>query len=367
MLRPLRSLAARASLSALTLLLGFSSPAYAQTFGAIGDSLTDEYWGTSTDITQTDLAARNWVQILAEYRGLDFGAFEGDPTVRGEPRNEGFEYNWARSAATAQAGVFPLLTAAMPQLADANAPAQAAGLVPAIASGDVDFVYVGIGTNDFGICEMLPTYGVPCTIDSAFATDVRDAILGTLDTLQSAGPVDVLLGLLPAGTSAGTDPTTLAYIQWVNAEIAAGAAARGIPAIDLWAWTTDPSRFNEDGNLVFAGYEIVPGTASTLAQTIPAGSAPAGAPCDSAGNCATLAYALNFAAHDGLHPSTIIQGLMANEFLQAMNDSYGTSYALLTEQEILSAAVPEPGSTALVLAAIAALAASRRKSRGAAA
>src|SRR3954449_7451952 len=55
--------------------------------GVLGDSYSDEYEFYPPDRT----TARNWVEILAATRGLDFGRF-GDES-RGEPRNRGFAYN----------------------------------------------------------------------------------------------------------------------------------------------------------------------------------------------------------------------------------------------------------------------------------
>src|ERR1019366_408654 len=64
--------------------------------GALGDSYTDEYEFYPPDRS----SARTWLETLVATRGLNFGAFS---TVgRGEPRNQGCEYNWARSDATTE-------------------------------------------------------------------------------------------------------------------------------------------------------------------------------------------------------------------------------------------------------------------------
>src|SRR4051812_24184357 len=62
--------------------------------GILGDSYSDEYQFYAPDRS----AARNWMEMLATTRGLNFGKFTNDG--RGEPRNQGYEYNWARSDAT---------------------------------------------------------------------------------------------------------------------------------------------------------------------------------------------------------------------------------------------------------------------------
>lgn len=97
-------------------------------FGVIGDSYSDEYAFYSPDRA----SARNWVEILDRARGLNFGDYS--ERSRGEPRNEGFAYNWARSDAE---------TATM--IRDG----QHKGLAAQVASGEVSYVIVFAGGNDF--------------------------------------------------------------------------------------------------------------------------------------------------------------------------------------------------------------------------
>src|SRR3954467_2966304 len=87
--------------------------------GVLGDSYSDEYQFYPPDRT----TARNWVEILSELRGLDFGPFS--TSSRGEPRNQGFAYNWARSDATSD---------------DMIAGGQLAGLSSQVAEGKVKIV-----------------------------------------------------------------------------------------------------------------------------------------------------------------------------------------------------------------------------------
>src|SRR5437588_11961566 len=61
--------------------------------GVLGDSYSDEYQFYPPDRP----TARNWVEILARARGLNFGKFS--TASRGEPRNQGFAFNWSRSDA----------------------------------------------------------------------------------------------------------------------------------------------------------------------------------------------------------------------------------------------------------------------------
>ena len=116
----------------LLLVLASGGPAFAGQgvggIGILGDSYSDEY----QFYPPHRASARNWVEILAASRGLDFGEFRAE--TRDEPRNQGFAYNWARSAATSD---------------DMIASGQHTGLAGQVASGRVRLAVVFIGGNDF--------------------------------------------------------------------------------------------------------------------------------------------------------------------------------------------------------------------------
>jgi hypothetical protein len=96
--------------------------------GVLGDSYSDEYQFYPPHRSR----ARNWVEILAATRKLNFGRFS--VKTRGEPRDQGFEYNWARSDATTD---------------DLIATGQHRGLAAQVARGEVGLVVTFIGGNDF--------------------------------------------------------------------------------------------------------------------------------------------------------------------------------------------------------------------------
>jgi len=51
--------------------------------------------------------------------------------------------------------------------------------------------------------------------------------------------------------------------------------------------------------------------------------------------CSTPQYNLTFLVHDATHPTTVVQGLMANEFLEAIRQAFGFDLLPLSDDEIL--------------------------------
>lgn len=107
---------------------GANDPIRADGIGVLGDSYSDEYRFYPPDRS----SGRNWVELLAEARGLDFGPYS--EASRGEPRNAGFAYNWARSDA---------------ETGDLIASGQHHGVASQVARGEVSVVVVFAGGNDF--------------------------------------------------------------------------------------------------------------------------------------------------------------------------------------------------------------------------
>src|SRR5829696_8124156 len=95
------------------------------TVGALGDSYTDEYRSYTPDRA----LARNWVEILSATRVANCGAFSN--AGRGERRNQGFAFNWARSDATS----------------DDVIARQLRGLAGQVAGGQVQYSWVFMGGN----------------------------------------------------------------------------------------------------------------------------------------------------------------------------------------------------------------------------
>lgn len=354
-----------------------SNVALAITIGALGDSITDEYLGTGATLANgmTDFAALNWVQILAQTRSsyIDFGALITDPSVYGEPRNEGYEYNWARAAATA---LTPGIIDTFAGITGTDVTSQAAGLATSIASGEVEMAYVGIGSNDYfvrdGFGGLFPGGAKPFSGDDydAWEADLVGTILGSVDTLLGANPdspPDIVLGLIPSGTAGANDSQELLdAIDHANSLLIAGAEDRGIAIVDLFAWTDDSNRYDVDGNLLIGDLVIDPLSNVTGDDLVPEGTEGAG-PCDSLGNCAGPTHAEKFGADGYGHPNTAPSGLIANEFLKVINEYYGTDIPLLTDNEIVSltgyqaAEVPLPSAFGFLIMGLTGLMLFRQK------
>src|ERR1039457_204472 len=99
--------------------------------GAMGDSLTDEYWDSGVATYAT-----NWPGLVVMYRGVNMGptAAQAGTNTWGSPRNAGYKYNWALSGANSTT----LLSEG-----------QHTGLAGQAASDEVLTAVLAIGSNDF--------------------------------------------------------------------------------------------------------------------------------------------------------------------------------------------------------------------------
>jgi len=99
--------------------------------GAMGDSLTDEYWDSGFSTYAT-----NWTPLIVMFRGVDMGptAAQAGTNSWGSPRNAGYKYNWALSGANSST----LLTEG-----------QHTGLAGQAASDGGSDAVLAIGSNDF--------------------------------------------------------------------------------------------------------------------------------------------------------------------------------------------------------------------------
>jgi phospholipase/lecithinase/hemolysin len=287
-------------------------------FGVLGDSNSDEYrandnrGGGYSDVTF------NWVEVLSTVRDLDFGTWG----TRGEPRRTGYAYNWARSGARAE------------ELVD-----QQSGLAQQVASGQVDFVFLHIGSNDF---HPRPGGDYGRIYDGSISNNqlqqkingVISDILDAVGEVEAAGAKVVVTGVPDAGlvaryhsdypSATGRQRVTDA-IDEINDAIEAEANGNSNVAFaDISAFYAQlVTRIDSQGYLVVGGERI------NMAVT---------------GNEPHFLQLDDSSAHLG----TVGSGLMANGlFLEPLNAAFQTDIELLSDQDILCIAGINTGSNCL--------------------
>ena len=294
------------------LLALFASPALALKLAVMGDSLSDEYGEASYG-----LYAVNWVEQLEIYAGIDLGPTASEAAqpggTWGEPRRTLHQFNWARSGASSNTLI---------------SEGQHTGVSSVVASDNVEYGVLFIGANDFypSDAAYLGIYTGTWTqlqIDQHVA-DVLANINTALDEMESAGLPMIILnvpdyGIAPAVAAVLTDAagrqSVTDVIDGLNASIDAVAQARGMVIVDIGA-----------GLVSIFGTHASPNT-SLLVGNVPIDLTAS----DTAGGGNPTAGFV----HDGVHPNTVLQGIIANSVLEALNIGFGAGLTLFTEAEIL--------------------------------
>jgi hypothetical protein len=278
--------------------------------GAIGDSYSDEYEFYAPDRS----TARNFVELLAEERDVNFGDFTVED--RGAPRHQGYAHNWAIDAARS-----------------AGAAEQTAGLAAQVAAGDVEVVFVFIGGNDFRdvFLNLDPASATPEGVQAAIGAAVQGALVNVFTAVGTLRAVDADVKLVVA-----TLPN-VAMLPEIRAAVQAGllpdalvdAVDAGIDAFNHEVRTLADAIGNValadvDGLMdwIFAGRKFkVAGVA--IDRDVPA-------------NDPTHLWLA-----DGIHAGTIGQALLANVFIDAVNEEFGAGIKRFRPPEILrEAGVP---------------------------
>src|ERR1022692_1417562 len=295
--------------------------------GAMGDSLTDEYWDSGVSTYAT-----NWPGLVVLYRGVNMGptAAQVGTNTWGSPRNTGYKYNWALSGATS---------------ATLLSEGQDTGLQGQAASDGVLTAVLAIGSNDFNpesSSAYLDIYSGIWT-SAQIQTYVNQTLANVetaLVTVRSAGISIVLANLLDPGStpavvtsifSNATDRDRVdAAIQSVNAGLKNLAQKYQVPLMD------------------WHGLEkAILGPNTNLHATLKVGNVNLNLRGSDAGPPSSAPT--NAFVSDGFHPNTALQGIFANVVLQALDSGYGAGLALFSEQEILSyALIPYGGSDTLL-------------------
>lgn len=281
---------------------------HAPTFGAVGDSLSDEYRFYPPDRSH----ARNWVETLAATRRVDFGAYTTGR--RAFPRGQGYAQDWARSSATTSDVVAT----------------QVAGLAGQVAAGRVEYASVNMGTNDFlFFLQASFTTARPASA-AEFAANLQ--AVATTATANLDRTVGTLLAANPAGK---VIVATIPDVRQVP--LVAGLAADPTVAAATTAVAVAEAAYNDHIRAVAAANPGRVAVADVAAQgtAFLAGGAktrPFG------GTTVRLRVAGNgyrdFVVGDQIHPGTIAQGLIANAEVAAAN-SLGAAIRPLAPREIV--------------------------------
>lgn len=358
------------------------------TIGVLGDSLSDEY---NARIHRFDfpLIGLNWVEQLAASRGIDFGPFNDDPELWGEPRKDGFAHNWSRYGLSVTEPTWAEITPFrfVPSLEELTTFGDAiAGLAADVASGAVDVVVVQQGNNDFLIHLWCggATPAKPCRPDGevdggllqgpefeAFVGVLVTELFHAVDTVRAARDVPVLILEIadvippfplfnpPLSLDVGADAYSRA-VQIANAAIEAEAARRGLPFVRFFdavrarlekpgfPFPAPPEAcldlFPPESNdcAVRIGDRRIPlATVAEKGMLVSSLDTDDHGPCWvlQDGLCAGEDYALTFFLEDEVHPNTPIQGLLANAVLEALNEHLELGIPLLSDAEILENAL----------------------------
>jgi hypothetical protein len=283
-------------------------------FGVIGDSSSDEFRADDNRGGAYAATTLNWVELLVRYRGLDAGPWG----TWGGSRRTGYEYNWARSGARA---------------ADLISQGQADGLAQQVAEGRIAWALLMVGTNDFGTSTYTDIYNGTLSGPalSAMIDGIVASITQAVDTVRAGGPVLLLVTNIP--TTTGINPAVLSMFPdparrqlvtdamvAVNMGIEAALAQRGLPMVDLDALGAGFfARVDASGNMNVGG--------ELISLFVP-GDEP----------------------HHGLlgdnhHAGTVMQGLIANYFLDHLAAAGGPSIPTFTDAELLANAGILPADT----------------------
>jgi hypothetical protein len=291
-------------------------PAAAQTLdrlGAIGDSLTDEY-----DDQNFGGYARNWLELLVEQRGVEVGptaAQAGQPGgTWGEPRRTGYQDNWARSSADTDTAI---------------SQGQHTGLAGGIVRG-VTHAIVFIGNNDFrpGTDNTYPYNAIyndvwtPQQIEAHLDDSIAD--LGTLITpLENSSYRIAVANAIDFGST----PTVELFFPV--------AANRDRVTAVLEEFSDRVRQLAEDRHLTFVDL-LGFGKAAFGPNTAPRSTLLVG---NVAINLNLISSQTGTAAgfvEDGIHPHTVLQGIIANTWLAALDQHLGACVPPFTEAQLLA-------------------------------
>lgn len=284
--------------------------------GVLGDSYSDEYQFYLPDRS----TSRNWVEILAATRGLDFGRYTD--SRRSEPRNQGFAYNWARSDATTE---------------DLIATGQHTGVARQVAAGELKYVVVFIGGNDF--IHALESADPAGALDRALPRALASYRLAVETILDASPDIRLVTATVPdiknlptfqdayrqGRLSLALLERSTAAIARYNAQIRSlGLSHPRVAVADFDLMTRLANRISRDEAVIL-------------------------------GKKLDRVHSRNDLGHlflaDKRHLGTLGQGFMAQMFIHALNVKFAAGIAPLSDKDVLefaaSLAPPERASRSL--------------------
>ena len=284
---------------------------------ALGDSYVEEYRFQPPDKS----AAKNFVEILAEYRGLNFGTYAEDLT-RGEPRLAGYEFNYGRDTARSS---------------DLLAQGQHTGVAALANAGRVELGVMFIGGNTFRDVFIAPD---PVAALQAVVPQTLTDVGTAVQTMLAAHPdMKVVVANVP----------DLRHIPEVKGAVAAGL----VPQQFVDAVSQTIRIYNGQLKLMAdAEPRLALVDAYGLLEGIMDGSRPgASFPLDTQ----VPSHDPGHLWVDTIHAGTAGHILLANEYIGAINSEFGGTIELVV--------VPEPSSAGVALVSAAALCGRRRRVR----
>ncbi len=290
--------------------LGLASLAKADTagFGVLGDSYADEYQFYPPDRA----SARNFVELLATDQHVNFGAFS--KVSRGDPRNQGYAYDWALSGAQSN-----------------DLATQTAGLAQQVAAGQVNTSFMFIGGNDFLDALQAPNAAALLpAVPETLLTNVLTSI-GTL--LGASSHSNVVVANLFDITQLPIAQQALYFGLVTPAELkAVSQLITGYNQALASALANNPRVAIVDFNgvsqqILSAPTFSVDGVA--IDRTTPSDN-----------------YTSLFLA-DGLHIGTVGQGLLANAFVSAADTNFNAGILPLSQAQIIESARSVPAAVPL--------------------
>ena len=280
-----------------------------QSLGALGDSLSDEY-----QFYSYSKHARNWVEQMAAAHLATFGGFS--TASRGTPRNQGFATDWALSGATSADMVKNQLP----------------GLAHQAAAGKVQYGVIFVGGND--LLHFLNAQGLAPSSPLVFQQQLQQVsqtivhnITTAVDTLLAANPrMKVVVATIPNISQTPvtkqlmtTFPKLVPLFGAVDqAQLGINSAIRNLAITNTRVALADLNQFLQN---LDKGNSITPFGGATISL-------------NTASNSPT-----SFFLPDGLHTGTVGQGMMADNFIQAMDQKFGARIKLLAPTTIVNGAI----------------------------